>query len=244
MKSYKFKENKNTTSLRLQTKEIENGNFFLFQYGPSDGTFGVRNEIAKYLSDMYKGPVLPEDLVITTGATQGLHLIISTFVDFEGYIFIDEAVYFIAIDVFRQFPTLKILPLRLTDDGIDLEQFEEILKNNQFQTKGKLFWGMYYAIPTYHNPTGITFSENMCKSLVKLARKYDILIACDDVYNILNYKDSSSPAKRLYAHDIENGSDFKGHVISNGTFSKTIAPGIRMGWIEAPPRCKKVLIES
>lgn len=228
----------------MQAKENENGKFYLFQYGPNDGTFGVRNEIAKYLSGQYNDHVYPEDLLITTGATQGLHLIISTFVDFEGYIFIDEAVYFIAIDVFRQFPTLKIIPLRLTDEGIDLEQFEEILKRKQFQSKGKLFWGMYYAIPTYHNPTGITFSENMCKSLVTLARRYDIVIACDDVYNILNYKDPLKPAKRLYAYDTEEDSDFRGHVISNGSFSKTISPGIRMGWIEAPPRCKKVLVDS
>lgn len=173
-----------------------------------------------------------------------MHLILSTFIDFEGYIFIDEAVYFIAIDVFRQFPTLKIIPLRVTSEGVDLEQLEGYLKANQFLPKNKLFWGMYYAIPTYHNPTGINFSDNVCKSLVKLARKYDILIACDDVYNVLNYKDPSNPAKRLYSYDTIEDSDYKGHVISNGSFSKIISPGIRMGWIEAPPRCKKALINS
>lgn len=72
-------------------------------------------------------------------------------------------------------------------------------------------------------------------SLVKLARKYDILIACDDVYNLLTY-DDNIPPKRLYAYDEFEAHDFKGNVISNGTFSKILAPGVRVGWMECPPR--------
>jgi DNA-binding transcriptional MocR family regulator len=60
------------------------------------------------------------------------------------------------------------------------------------------------------------------------------LIACDDVYNLLAF--DNDPPKRLFAYDSLNDSDYKGHVISNGTFSKILSPGCRVGWMECPPR--------
>lgn len=73
------------------------------------------------------------------------------------------------------------------------------------------------------------------KSLIKLARKYDILIACDDVYNLLPFEEDTPP-KRLFSYDSFDDDDFKGNVISNGTFSKLLSPGVRIGWMECAPR--------
>jgi DNA-binding transcriptional MocR family regulator len=73
------------------------------------------------------------------------------------------------------------------------------------------------------------------KALIKLARKYDILIACDDVYNLLPFEDETLP-KRLFAYDSFDDDDFKGNVVSNGTFSKLLSPGVRIGWMECAPR--------
>lgn len=98
-----------------------------------------------------------------------------------------------------------------------------------------MFWSVYYTMPTYHNPTGIVFTNEVNSSLVQLARKYDCLIACDDVYNLLSY-DDDKPPKRLFAFDNFDDNDFKGNVISNGTFSKILSPGVRVGWMECPPR--------
>lgn len=80
-------------------------------------------------------------------------------------------------------------------------------------------------------------------ALVKLARKYEILIACDDVYNLLSF-DDEKPPKRLFAYDSFEDEDFRGNVISNGTFSKLIAPGVRVGWLEGSPRLVKAFRES
>lgn len=180
--------------------------------------------------------------MITTGATQGLHIIISTLVDFKGYIFVDDVTYMIALDAIKQFSTFNIIPVKLNEDGIDLCSFEKLLKEKQFKSKNKEFWAMYYTIPTYHNPTGIIFSPHVCQSLIKLARQYDFLITCDDVYNILHYKDCTAP-KRLFAYDSTEDEDFKGNVISNGSFSKILGPGVRLGWLEMPKRTK-TLIEA
>lgn len=70
-----------------------------------------------------------------------------------------------------------------------------------------------------------------------------MLIVCDDVYNILHYDDELSP-KRLFAYDSMDDDDYKGHVISNGTFSKILAPGVRVGWMECPPRITKAFQNS
>lgn len=70
---------------------------------------------------------------------------------------------------------------------------------------------------------------------MKLARKHDILIACDDVYNLLPFE-GDAPPKRLFAYDSFDDEDFRGNVISNGTFSKLLAPGVRVGWMECAPR--------
>lgn len=68
----------------------------------------------------------------------------------------------------------------------------------------------------------------VCQEIAALSREHDLLVVCDDVYNLLPY-DSDTPPKRLFAYG--------GNVISNGSFSKLISPGIRIGWMECPPKC-------
>ncbi|XP_013109699.1 uncharacterized protein LOC106088633 [Stomoxys calcitrans] len=212
----------------------------LFQYGPKSGLYEVRLQIAKYFTHMYGSEVKCEDLFITCGATQGLNVILSTLVDLNGYIFVDEITYMSALDVIRQFSSMHIIPIKLSEDGTDLEDLEKHLKEYVYKAQKKQFWGMYYTIPIFHNPTGVLFSPTTCKGLIKLARKYDILITCDDVYNILNYNDENC-TKRLLSYDNKRDKDYRGHVVSNGSFSKIISPGIRLGWFEVPRRIKDIL---
>lgn len=161
----------------------------------------------------------------------------TTLIDLSGVVFVDEVTYMIALDVFASYPSIQVVALPLTKDGTDIEAFRKLIKEHKFTPKdGKIFWGIYYTIPTFHNPTGLLFSEEVCKRLLELSREYDFLIACDDVYNLLHYCDESSP-KRLFSYDKIEDSDFKGNVISNGSFSKILSPGIRVGWMECPPRC-------
>ncbi|XP_037906808.1 uncharacterized protein YER152C isoform X3 [Hermetia illucens] len=217
-------------------------NSFLFQYGPAPGSYEVRMELASFLSNAYSDKVHSEDIVVTCGASHGMHIILSTLIDMAGFVFVDEVTYMIALDVFRQFSNMKIIPVSLTKNGVNIFELRKLLSQHQFKSNTKLFWGMYYAIPTYHNPTGILFSDEICKELITLAKEFDILVACDDVYNLLYYK--NSPPKRLYAFDSFTAEDYRGNVISNGTFSKIIAPGIRLGWMECPPRCVEILKAS
>lgn len=164
-------------------------------------------------------------------------LILSTLIDLNGIVFLDEVTYMIVLKAIRGFPSLKIIPVKLKDDGVDLEDLERKVIDNKFSpSHGKMFFGCYYTMPTFHNPTGILFSDEINEGLIKLARKHDFLVVCDDVYNLLHYDCSGKSPKRLFAYDYENDVDYKGNVVSNGTFSKIFAPGLRVGWMECPPR--------
>lgn len=99
------------------------------------------------------------DLVLTAGATNGIHLILSSLVDLHGMVFLDEVTYMIALEAIKQFSTIEIVPVKLNEDGVDINDLEEKLMKNRFQQNSKMFWGVYYTIPTFHNPTGILFSE-------------------------------------------------------------------------------------
>ncbi|KAH8268793.1 hypothetical protein KR018_007175 [Drosophila ironensis] len=243
----------------LQRQKQDNRSL-IFQYGPTNGAYEVREEIAKYFSEKYGDPVkrcvlfvcltrislsewclaFSEDLIITTGATQGFHLILSTLIDLQGFVFVDEFTYMIALDCMKQFSSLTIVPVKLNDDGVDVKDLEQKVAQRRFKSTKKEFWGIYYTIPMFHNPTGILFSTEVCSAIVKLARKYDFLVVADDVYNILHYGEKP-PRSRLLSYDNRSDADFVGSVISNGSFSKILGPGVRLGWIEAPPRVKPLL---
>lgn len=73
--------------------------------------------------------------------------------------FLDDVTYMIALETIQQFSTVKVIPVKLNDDGVDINDLESKLQQNQFQSKDKMFWAIYYTIPTFHNPTGISFSD-------------------------------------------------------------------------------------
>lgn len=152
--------------LCLQKFEEEENSSYLFTYGPTDGTQIFRTKLAEFLTTGYQEKVHSGDLCLTAGATNGLHLILSTLVDLDGFVFLDEVTYMIALEAISEFSSLKIVPVKLNDDGVDLADLEEKLKEKRFSPHPKkIFWGIYYTIPTYHNPTGILFTEGTRVSL-------------------------------------------------------------------------------
>lgn len=116
--------------------------------------------------------------------------------------------------------------------GMNIDILEDYLIKHETHTKEKVegvFNSVLYCVPTHANPTGSILSNKKRERLVKLGRKYNMLIICDDVYDILTFL--GEIPKRVVAYDLE--SEGKNVVISNGTFSKLLAPGARVGWIEA-----------
>ena len=211
--------------------DVLTGEVSLFQYGPEAGPRQYRRELSKFLSSRYQGPVDPEELILTTGATNGLHLSVSCLVETKGVVFVENPSYFIALDILKNDLGLEVVPVNMTAEGVDIESLESKIQSaaecrRREEDEDGRYWAVYYSIPTLHNPTGTTTTRAVSSKIVELAEKYKILVICDDVYNCLSYSDQSSPRLKSL--------DRFGNVISNGTFSKILCPGVRLGWLEAP----------
>ncbi|KAI0879882.1 PLP-dependent transferase [Annulohypoxylon maeteangense] len=236
-------------------------------YGPDHGEDEIREHVATWLSQKYRpapGPITQDRIIITNGASGGLTAILQKFTDplYTRRMFLVEPAYFLAINSFLDAgfgPKMQGVPE--DDEGIDLEFLRRQLEKEECkyvdgaQISGapatkpeslgyrKLYKYALYVVPTLSNPSGKTMSLHHRKALVELARKYDILLIADDVYDFLAWPaDDNIPHKdmeippRLADIDRQMGyTDEWGNTVSNGSFSKLAAPGLRVGWCEATP---------
>ncbi|KAM0733398.1 Aromatic-amino-acid aminotransferase 1 [Formica fusca] len=234
-----------STRHRMEEEEKE-GKYYLFQYGVTAGLWECRDELAKFLSRRYGNSVMREHLILTCGASHGLQLLLNTILSPNGIIFVEEVTYMIALAAFKQFPLIRIVTVPMKDDVVDLDAFEKIVaeektKSNYFLNDQKIFWAMFYTIPIFHNPTGMTLSPDQCKRLVEIAQNNSIVVVCDDVYNLLYYG-QGLPPRRLFSYDDPKDTNYKGgNIVSNCSFSKILAPAIRFGWIECSPRIVNIV---
>ncbi|XP_070531720.1 2-aminoadipate transaminase-like [Ptychodera flava] len=228
------------TQHRMQS---ENG--YMFQYGCWRGDCKFRLQMSKFLTEEYDDEVDCEELMVTCGATNGIYMVASLLFNRGDTVFVEDPSYYIAIEIFKEDLGMNVVPVPFDDEGIIIEKFEKVLYEYQRgsshqPTKERPYWSMVYLIPTFNNPKGTCLAKEKCEQILKLARKYNILIFCDDVYNLLSYIPGEKPEdkplpspRRLFAYDKKTDPDYVGNVISNGSFSKILGPGLRIGWMEA-----------
>ena len=200
-----------------QTRLSQHDNSFL-QYGVEQGDGNFRLVLADFLTKGYGFDVKPESLFVTNGISKALDLICTLFTQAGDTIFVEEPTYFLALKIFADHH-LNVVSIDTDENGLVIESLEEKLA--EFHPK------FLYLIPTFQNPTGTTLSQERRDRLVKLAQKHNFIIAADEVYHLLSYV--QKPPKSFAAYiDAEN-------VISLGSFSKILAPGLRLGWLQAHP---------
>jgi|SRR5687767_1216802 len=200
-----------------QARLSQDDNSFL-QYGAEQGDGNFRFVLANFLTKGYGFKVNPEDLFVTNGISNALDLICTLFTRTGDTIFVEEPTYFLALRIFADHH-LNIISVDTDENGLIIESLKQ--KLTEFHPK------FLYLIPTFHNPTGATLSQERRDRLVQLAQEHDFIIAADEVYHLLSY--TQTPPKSFAAYidaDAEN-------VISLGTFSKILAPGLRLGWLQA-----------
>lgn len=196
--------------------QLERNDPSLLAYGAEQGHGYFRIALAEFLSRQYRFSVNADDLFVTAGASQGLDLICTLFTQPGDTIFVEEPSYFLALRIFADH-RLNVVSLPMDEDGLVVEALEEILLRHK-----PVF---LYTVPTYHNPSSITLGAKRRGQLVHLSRRHNFLIVADEVYHLLSY-DSVPPPLPLASH-IEPGT-----VLSLGSFSKIMAPGLRLGWIQ------------
>ncbi len=190
----------------------------LLQYGAEQGDGYFRLALADFLSAGYGSLVKDDQLFVTAGASQGLDLICTLFTKPGDVIFVEEPTYFLALRIFADHH-LHVISLPTDEHGLVVDAVEEKLA--QYKPV------FIYTIPTFQNPSGATLPLTRREQLVALSQEHDFLIVADEVYQLLNY--SSVPPVPM-AHYIYGET-----VLSLGSFSKILAPGLRLGWIQTNP---------
>jgi 2-aminoadipate transaminase len=194
---------------------LGSGEASLLAYGAEQGDGHFRIALAQFLSDYYAAPVDPAGLFVTAGASQGLDLICTLLAQPGDAVFVEEPSYFLALRIFRDH-RLKIIGLPMDADGLMIEAVEEKLAYHQP--------ALLYTVCAFHNPTGVTLSAARREALVRLSRERNLLIVADEVYHLLAF--TTSPPPPLGGHADSAA------VLSLGSFSKIMAPGLRLGWVQ------------
>ncbi len=196
----------------------QDDNRFL-QYGAEQGDGYFRLALADFLTKGYGFQVHPEGLFITTGISSGLDLLCTLFTRPGDTVFVEEPSYFLALRIFADHG-LRVVSIQTDEAGLVIEALEEALTEDRPK--------FLYLIPTFQNPSGHTLTQERRERLVALAEEHDFLVLADEVYHFLNY--TVRPPKSFGAYiDSER-------IISLGSFSKILAPGLRLGWMQAHPR--------
>jgi len=188
----------------------------VLQYGCEAGNGFFRQALADFLTCRHRERVNPERLVITAGITGALELICNCFTRPGDTLFVEEPTYFLALRIFAD-RHLHLVSVPTDDRGLVIEALEAKLAENRP--------AMLYTVPVYHNPAGVTLDESRRKRLVELSRAHQFIVVADEAYQLLAY--GKPPPPPLVSFDPD------GNVFSLGSFSKILAPGLRLGWIQA-----------
>lgn len=197
----------------------------ILHYGESQGYPGLLDVISQRMAQR-GAPVDPARLMVTNGSQQGIDLIARTLFDPGDFVVVEGPTYFGAMQVFDCFE-VNYRTVEIDSEGLILEQLEAAFAAEP--TPKAL-----YTVPTFQNPTGVTISMERRKKIIELSKKFNVPIIEDDPYGELHFAGNETPP--LFALDDD--------IIHLGTFSKTLAPSLRMGWMVMPEPLIPTLVNS
>lgn len=184
------------------------------QYGTTDG-YPKMKECAKARAEKVGAFGDGDEIIITTGANQGIDLTAKTVLNKGDKVIVENPSFIGSLNAFRAYEC-ELVGVDVDEDGMNMEKLEETLKTNS----GVKF---IYTIPTFQNPTGTTMSLEKRKRLLELANEYNVLVIEDNPYGDLRFKGEEVPT--LKSMDTQN------RVVYCGSFSKILSPGMRLGYV-------------
>ncbi len=195
------------------------------QYGTTEGYRPLREMIARHAA-RYGIEVTAENILITSGSQQALDFIGRLFINSGDHVLVESPTYLGALQAWNAYGA-NYISVPSDENGMIVDELEKALR------VGPKF---IYVLPNFQNPTGSTLTLDRRKKLVKLADKYGVPIVEDDPYGQLRFEGEHLPS--VVSLDSEfrgpNGGHYSGNVIYLSTFSKLLAPGLRLAWIIAP----------
>ena len=196
-------------------------------YGAEIGDDRFRQTLATWLTADYGCTVAPDNLMVTTGSSNALDMICTRLARAGDTVLVESPTYFIALNQLAEHG-LNAVGVPLDGEGIELEALESALRRHKP--------AFIYTIPSFQNPTGVTQSDRRRRQLVALAKQYQCPLVADEVYQSLYFGDRPPPPLACY--------DASAPVLSIGTFSKILAPGLRLGWIHGGGELLQSLVNS
>jgi len=198
-----------------------------FQYAPTRGLAGLLDALAGRLETLQGRRPAEDELLITSGAIEALELVGKSFIDPGDSVVVEGPTYLGAIQAFRSFEaTLVAVPM--DDHGLDVEDLQRRLA-------GGLRPKLVYTIPDHQNPAGVSLAVERRALLVELANRYGFLIVEDVAYRELGFAEEALPSLWSLAPDV---------VVQTGTTSKTLFPGVRLGWAVGPAEISARLVSA
>src|SRR5687768_3621591 len=196
------------------------------QYGPTRGYAPLLESIVDIMRERSIS-VTVDDLLITSGSQQGIDLIARVLVSPGDVVLVELPTFTGGIAAFKNIQA-DVVGVRQDPDGISLDDLDAVW---QRETSAGKTVKLLYVIPNFQNPTGLLLALGKRRRLLEWAARRDVLIVEDDPYGSLYFEDVASEAetRALRADDTD------GRVLYLSTFSKTLAPGFRVGWMVAPP---------
>jgi DNA-binding transcriptional MocR family regulator len=198
------------------------------QYGSGQGDERLREQILEVMA-----PVgihaHPDDIVVTTGSQMALDLVVRTFCDPGDVVMVESPSYVGALGVFRSYEA-RVVHVDMDEQGLSAEALSQAI--DQVRADGGQV-KLIYTIPSFHNPAGLTQGQQRRQDILEVARRHGVLVLEDDPYGLLGFDGEVPRAMRA---DEETG------VVYLGSFSKTIASGLRVGWAVAPHGVREKLV--
>jgi 2-aminoadipate transaminase len=198
-----------------------------FQYAPTRGLAGLLDAIASRLNTLQGRRPAEDELVITSGAIEALELVGKSFLDRGDVVVVEGPTYLGAIQAFRSFEA-EIVAIPMDEHGFEVDELDRRLAAG---LRPKLV----YTIPDHQNPAGVSLSRERRELLVELARRHGFLIVEDVAYRELGFDDEPEPSLWSLAPDV---------VLQAGTTSKTLFPGVRLGWAVGPTDVSAQLVSA
>lgn len=200
-----------------------------WQYGSAQGDPHLREDVLQIMELEGIDDVQPDDVVITNGSQNALDLITRIMCDPGDVVLAEAPNYVGALGVFQSFQ-VDVVNVELDAEGLIPESFENAIVEQRARGRKVKF---LYTVPNFHNPAGVTMSVKRRPAILDIARRHHVLIVEDNPYGLLGFDGQTYPALR--SMDAEN-------VVYLSSFSKIIAPGMRIAWMVAPPGIRHKLV--
>lgn len=196
----------------------------VLQYAGSEGYAELREYISAHYKERANLDVPVEHILITNGSQQGLDLLGKTILNDGDAVVIEEPGYLGAIQALSLYRP-DFLPVPVSGEGMDLDALEAVFSDNHPK--------LIYTVPNFQNPSGISYSEHNRRELAGILEKTDTILVEDDPYGELRFSGRAKPSFKQLLPD---------NTVLLGSFSKSLVPGLRLGWIVAKPELMQKLI--